>query len=67
MASGRYLQPATCNLRDVGELVNRLDHRALQAITDRLEAVATQLDVAAQKKARKRNADASAEPVAKAA
>ena len=54
-------------LRDVGELVNRIDHRALQAITDRLEAVASQLDVVAQRRARKPKADAPAEPVARAA
>ena len=54
-------------LRDVGELVNRVDHRALQSITDRLEVVASQLDVVAQKKARIPKADAPAEPVAKAA
>ena len=54
-------------LRDVGELVNRIDHRALEAITDRLEVIAGQLDVVAQRKARKPKVDAPAEPVARAA
>lgn len=59
-------------MRDCGELVNRIEHRGLVAVTERLEAIAGQLESIGQKKPRKAK-EAKAEaavgdpPVAKAA
>jgi len=50
---GRRLTMVVMPLRDNGELVNRIEHRGLVAVAERLEAAATVLEAIGQKKARR--------------
>jgi len=55
-------------MRDCVELVNRIERRGLVAVTERLEAVAVQLEAIGKRKVKKPKEKAEAqEPVAKAA
>ena len=67
----RRLTMVAMPMRDCGELVNRIDTKALQQVTGRLEAIASQLETIGQKKATRKpkaeKAEAPVEPVAKAA